>query len=142
MRATLSPAFTSSKMRQMFEYVAECGGQMANYYSEKFEEMENSGKRNIYVFPVSKITANRILFVDKRILEIEMKDAFSRYTNDVIATSAFGIKVDSLKERENEFYLMGLQVSNTTALQFIKMLIILISPRLAKVNHLTFYKSH
>lgn len=31
----------------------------------------------------------------------------TRYANDVIATCAFGIKVDSQAERENEFYAMG-----------------------------------
>lgn len=71
-----------------------------------------------------------------------MKDAFSRYTNDVIATSAFGIKVDSLKDKENEFYLMGLKASTFTPLQFIKMIFILVSPRLAKVNQLTLCNSY
>lgn len=38
---------------------------------------------------------------------VELKDVFSRFANDVIATAAFGISVDSFRERDNEFYRLG-----------------------------------
>ncbi|XP_055589840.1 cytochrome P450 9e2-like [Uranotaenia lowii] len=79
MRATLSPAFTGSKMRQMFELVVNCAESMADFYRGHV----GNGK------------------------EYEMKDIFSRFTNDVIATCAFGIQVDSSRERENEFFRTG-----------------------------------
>jgi cytochrome P450 family 9 len=41
-----------------------------------------------------------------------MKDLFTRYTNDVIATAAFGVGVDSLMEPSNEFYSMGKEITN------------------------------
>lgn len=41
------------------------------------------------------------------LLEVDMKEIFTRFSNDVIASLAFGIKVDSLNEPNNEFYLMG-----------------------------------
>ncbi|XP_065080349.1 cytochrome P450 9e2-like [Ochlerotatus camptorhynchus] len=78
MRATLSPAFTGSKMRQMFELIVECSESMVRFYRG-----ESPGK------------------------EYEMKDVFSRFANDVIATCAFGIKVDSLRKRDNEFFVHG-----------------------------------
>lgn len=81
MRATLSPAFTGSKMRHMFELVAECGWSMAEFLRSEAK----AGKR----------------------LEFEMKDTFERVGNDVIATVAFGIKADSLRDRENDFYMQG-----------------------------------
>nr|CAD7395187.1 unnamed protein product [Timema cristinae] len=37
-------------------------------------------------------------------LGLEMKDLFTRYANDVIATTAFGIQCDSLKDNSNQFY--------------------------------------
>lgn len=86
MRATLSPAFTGSKMRHMFELVAECGKSVTEF----FQAEAKSGKR----------------------LEFEMKDTLSRFANDVIATVAFGIKVDSMRERENDFYVKGKQMVN------------------------------
>lgn len=41
-----------------------------------------------------------------------MKDFFSRYANDVIATCAFGIKINSFAEPENQFFLDGKTVTN------------------------------
>lgn len=86
MRATLSPAFTGSKMRHMFELVVESAKSMADF----FKAEARAGKR----------------------LEYEMKDTLSRFSNDVIATVAFGIKVDSMRERENDFYVKGKQMIN------------------------------
>lgn len=77
MRATLSPSFTSSKMRFMFNLMADC----AQEFVEHFKETDTQN--------------------------MEMKDIFTRFTNDVIATTAFGIKVNSLKDKENEFFLLG-----------------------------------
>lgn len=47
---------------------------------------------------------------DNKITEI--KDIFTKYTNDVIATCAFGLSVDSMKDPENEFYLMGKEATD------------------------------
>ncbi|XP_058837423.1 cytochrome P450 9e2-like [Topomyia yanbarensis] len=82
MRITLSPAFTGSKMRQMFELVVECCESTATFYRD---EWLSKGTAQVY----------------------EVKDVFSRYCNDVIATCAFGIKVDSFRNRENEFFCHG-----------------------------------
>lgn len=68
MRSTLSPAFTGSKMRQMFQLVVECA-------EKDTEILLKEAKASLE--PIST----------------EMKDLFTRFTSDVIATSAFGIKV-------------------------------------------------
>ncbi|XP_058831123.1 probable cytochrome P450 9f2 [Topomyia yanbarensis] len=86
MRAILSPAFTGSKMRTMFQLVTE--------YSER-------------MIRVLKGEAAGTGYV-----EYEMKDLFSRISNDIIATCAFGLEVDSLKNRENEFYMSGKKMIN------------------------------
>ncbi|PSN49029.1 Cytochrome P450 9e2 [Blattella germanica] len=46
------------------------------------------------------------------ILVVELKDLFTRYANDVIATSAFGVGVDSFSKPSNEFYLMGKEATS------------------------------
>lgn len=79
MRATLSPAFTGSKMRQMFELVTDCGEDLVNHFQTKVEYGEK--------------------------ISIEMKEFFTRYTNDVIGSCAFGLKVNSFEQPENEFYI-------------------------------------
>ncbi|XP_055529196.1 cytochrome P450 9e2-like [Wyeomyia smithii] len=81
MRSTLSPAFTGSKMRQMFNLVVECSENTAQHFLKRAQ----SGTT----------------------LEYEMRDVFSRFANDVIASCAFGIQVDSLQNKNNDFYLNG-----------------------------------
>lgn len=86
MRSTLSPAFTGSKMRLMCELVVEICEQMVEFVKD---DAKARGPQTY-----------------------EMKDLFSRLTNDVIATCAFGVKVDSLKDSKNEFYESAQELSN------------------------------
>ncbi|XP_031353175.1 cytochrome P450 9e2-like [Photinus pyralis] len=79
MRATLSPSFTSRKMRAMFLLFSECSQQVVEFFERK----------------------------DEGVIQVEMKDLFTRFTNDAIASTAFGFKCDSLTNQTNEFYTMG-----------------------------------
>ncbi|XP_017777358.1 PREDICTED: cytochrome P450 9e2-like [Nicrophorus vespilloides] len=105
MRTTLSPSFTSSKMKMMFTLLSDCAEQFAAYHKEQKED----------------------------VITVEMKDIFTRYTNDVIATSAFGIKCDSLRDKDNEFYKKGLIVTDFSGFSGLKFLIYQVSPMLAKL---------
>lgn len=67
MRTTLTPAFTGNKIRKMFHLVVQCSRNYTDILSR-----ENSAKAPF---------------------EIEMKDLTLRYSIDVIASTAFGIKV-------------------------------------------------
>ena len=67
------------------------------------------------------------------IIELEMKDTLTRYTNDVIATTAFGLQCNSLKDRNNDFYLMGKDGSNFGGLRSFKFFMYGSSPTLFKV---------
>lgn len=87
-RSTLSPSFTASKMKFMFKLVSQCSDNFINYLINNPELCQN----------------------------IEMKESFTRYTNDVIATTAFGISVDSLKDRNNDFYLYGKDATTITGI--------------------------
>ncbi|KAJ8916089.1 hypothetical protein NQ315_004455 [Exocentrus adspersus] len=84
MRAILSPSFTSSKMRFMFGLMQESAETFVKHFLDKNED----------------------------VVTVELKDIFSRFTNDVIATTAFGIQVDSLGQPNNNFYLMGKEATD------------------------------
>jgi len=43
---------------------------------------------------------------------IDMKDICSKYTNDIITTCAFGIKINSIKGPTNKFYIYGKEATN------------------------------
>ncbi|KAG7302539.1 hypothetical protein JYU34_012457 [Plutella xylostella] len=77
MRSTLSPAFTGSKMRQMVPFMNETSNNIVHYLRE------TEGQ---------DIDASRLIRC---------------YTNDVIASTIFGLQVNSLKDPENDFYKAG-----------------------------------
>ncbi|XP_058837441.1 probable cytochrome P450 9f2 [Topomyia yanbarensis] len=87
MRATLSPAFTGSKMRAMFGLITE--------YSDRMIQILRTEADN-----------------GRGYVEYDMKNLFSRISTDIIATCAFGIEVESVKDTGNEFYVMGKAMLN------------------------------
>lgn len=73
-RATLSPVFTPSKIRQMFDLATEYLDDVVHHFSKRVENGEQ--------------------------INLEIKDFFSRYTNDVIAKS-----IHSLSQKFNFIWL-------------------------------------
>ncbi|RLU15467.1 hypothetical protein DMN91_012461 [Ooceraea biroi] len=105
LRALLSPAFTSSKMKTMFHLMSECAVNFAEYLKTTAP-------------PGGHVT--------------EMKDALTRYANDAIGTCAFGIGVDSMRHPENDFYMYGKKVTEFNTFALIKILMIQNLPRLSR----------
>lgn len=62
-----------------------------------------------------------------------MKDAYTRHTNDIIASCAFGIKINSFTDDKNTFYTLGKEITTFTAFQMLKIMILATFPKLAKV---------
>ncbi|CAG9808691.1 unnamed protein product [Chironomus riparius] len=91
MRATLSPAFTGSKMRQMFDFVST----VAIQTSETLKKDIQNGSENNF----------------------EFKDFASKFTCDNIASCAFGIEVNSFKNPTNDFYRIAKKVTNFASLK-------------------------
>lgn len=108
MRATLSPAFTGSKMRQMFGLITEYADDLVKSLLKKSEDTK---------------------------LNYEIKDFFSRYTNDVIATCAFGLKINSIAEPNNEFYVKAKEImfSSLSLTSLLKFYLIFWLPKLTKI---------
>ena len=67
-------------------------------------------------------------------MEVEMKGVMTRFTNDAIATCAFGLKCDSFKEQENEFYKMGQSLTKFKMTTWLKIMVQMLTPSLAKVQ--------
>ncbi|XP_053607719.1 cytochrome P450 9e2-like [Plodia interpunctella] len=106
MRSTLSPAFTSSKMRLMLPFMVEVGDQMVLCLK-------------------SQIRESGVGYID-----VEGKDLTTRYANDVIASCAFGLKVNSHAEQNNEFYDKGREASTFNFKQILKFFALNLFPRL------------
>ena len=114
-RNLLSPSFTSSKMKMMFTLMSECAVDFAKFLSTS---------------PADKG-------------DIDMKDICSKYTNDVIATCAFGIKVDSMKDPTNKFYTYGKEASNFRGvIRGIKLFLIGTFPILVQILNMKFLEDY
>ncbi|KAI8436354.1 hypothetical protein MSG28_004388 [Choristoneura fumiferana] len=96
MRATLSPAFTSSKIRQMVPFMVDVGERMMSSLKSKIEQSESG------------------------YIDLEAKNLTSRYATDVIATCAFGLDINSQFE-DNLFYKMSTETTSFSASTKIKL---------------------
>lgn len=75
MRTKLSPAFTSGKLKGMFQTFVDC----AKPLEDCINQHAIAGK------------------------EVEVREIFSRFTSNAIASIGFGLEIDSFKEPNNEF---------------------------------------
>ncbi|XP_037042332.1 probable cytochrome P450 9f2 [Bradysia coprophila] len=87
MRATLSPAFTGSKMRQMFELMNLVGQQFANTITD---QIKNGGENSF-----------------------EFRELSRKFTVDVIASCALGIEVNSFQNPKNEFHEFAINMTGS-----------------------------
>nr|CAD7460100.1 unnamed protein product [Timema tahoe] len=134
MRTLLTQTFTSSKMKNMFGLVLHSGQQMAEFLEGK---LSKHGRLFMYF----KTTFESYLacshnLTDNNVYTLEMKDFFSRYANDVIATSAFGISVDSFNNPKNEFYLAGKQLTDFGSWRFLVNVMFTSLSKLLKISFL------
>ena len=77
---------------------------------------------SLYLYSISFNNSMKYRFSEGDILVLELKEFFTRYTNDVIATTAFGIGVDSLRQPKNEFFIKGQEATNFGPWRFIGLL--------------------
>lgn len=98
MRNTLSPIFTSSKMKMMFGILQEC----ANEFIEHFEKEAGN---------------------DDGKVEVDCKEYYSRYTIDGISTAVLGFKGDCITNKESKLYKFALTFNATTSWQTLKIFV-------------------
>ncbi|XP_063915547.1 cytochrome P450 9e2-like isoform X2 [Zophobas morio] len=112
MRTKLSPAFTSSKMKSMFSLISQNGERFVKYFLDK----------------------------DSKLITLEMKNIFTRFTNDVIANTAFGVECDSLSDRKNEFYMMGKAATDFSGFWMnVKLFVCILVPKLLQLFKITLF---
>lgn len=108
MRSILSASFTGNKMRMLFDLIYDS--------TTKF---------------VSTVRTQSAT-------EHELKDLFSRYTTNMIASTAFGLEVDAVTDRQHEFYLAGKEITNFDGIQGVKLLLLDVIPKILKFLRISF----
>lgn len=107
LRSILSPLFTGSKMRTMLPLM---GDTIEDFISGVKEEVAAAGPNNG--------------------VEYNLSDLYMCSTNDTIVSGVFGIKLNSFKDKNNEFYAQGKSLAS--AIQSPKMFFIMCFPMICK----------
>ncbi|XP_065339707.1 cytochrome P450 9e2-like [Cloeon dipterum] len=110
MRNTLSPTFTSGRIKEMFPLVHECSVNLENF-------LRNHQRQNLNI-----------------------KDLLARFTTDVIATCAFGLSVNSVKNPSDKFREMGRKMFEIDAVQGLKNVCLIFIPSVARILKLSYLK--
>lgn len=113
MRATISPAFTGSKVRLMLSLVNECCEILCEYI-----KAEMNGKE---------------------LLQVELKELLTRNASNTIASAAFGLNINSLIDKTNEFYRTGVAITNFEGLAGFKVLLYAMMPRFMNFFKITIF---
>ncbi|XP_017077517.1 probable cytochrome P450 9h1 [Drosophila eugracilis] len=111
MRNILTPAFTGSKMRIMYELIQSCSTEGVIHIGELLQQQLS----------------------EENTIDLEMKDYFTRFANDVIATVAFGLSINSFRRKDNEFFRIGQSLSKISAWSVVKAMLYALFPRLMKL---------
>ncbi|XP_060877292.1 probable cytochrome P450 6a13 [Metopolophium dirhodum] len=105
-RNKLTPAFTSGKLKTMYDQIKECGDELM-----KTIDMDLIKNGN----------------------EIEIRDIMGKYSTDVIGTCAFGLKLNAINDDESPFRKYGKSIFTPSLRTLFRELCLLVSPALLKV---------
>ncbi|KAH8284787.1 hypothetical protein KR054_000960 [Drosophila jambulina] len=117
MRNTLTPVFTAAKMRNMFTL-------MNDSFAECLQHLDTEAGA-----------------ASGRSFEVDMKVLCNKLSNDVIATTAFGLKVNSFDNPKNEFYSIGQSLVFSRGPQFFKFMLSIAAPKLFNFFKMTIFEA-
>ncbi|KAH8299509.1 hypothetical protein KR044_002001, partial [Drosophila immigrans] len=117
MRNTLSPSFTAAKMRTMFSLMNECFAECMEHLDKQSKTSEKTGEG----------------------FEINMKDSCNRLSNDLIATTAFGLQVNSFKSPNNEFFEIGKSLIFLRGKELYKFMFTNVFPKISDLLRFTIF---
>ncbi|XP_027214936.2 cytochrome P450 3A13 [Penaeus vannamei] len=103
-RAAVTPAFTSSRLKVMFPLVAEKAGVLGHVARSLAKQSE----------------------------KVELKGLLGRFSMDATASCGFGMQCDSLNHKESEFCRIAAVIFNPTMWRIMKLTSFYIAPRLCR----------
>ncbi|KAH8375049.1 hypothetical protein KR200_011661 [Drosophila serrata] len=106
LRAKMTPSFTSGKLKAMFETSNSVGDKLLAHLRK---ELEQSGTK-----------------------EVDMKSVMGTYAIDIIASTIFGLDVDSFADPQNEFIEISRRLNRNTSKDIIRSIALVLYPAMEK----------
>lgn len=105
MRSKITPIFTSSKLKLMFNTIIRVGNQLTGFL-QPHATMEN---------------------------DVEMRDLIGRFMTDVIGSCAFGFECNTIENKNSKFREMGRKMLNFPKVKTVKLMVAIMYPSAAKL---------
>ncbi|XP_023719043.1 probable cytochrome P450 6a14 isoform X2 [Cryptotermes secundus] len=110
LRTKLTPTFTSGKIKTMFQILVDCGNELKKHVDQSAANGET----------------------------LEVKDILAKFSTDVIATFAFGVQCNCLKNPDAEFRKWGRKIFETNMKTGVRDLAMFVAPALASIIKIPF----
>lgn len=115
LRSKLSPTFTTGKIRRLFPLFDQSGQKLMTYFQDQVGSSPDG--------------------------EVDLSEGYSKYAMDVIATAVCGLDSQVFEQKEPSFFeQMGQRMQfQLTAIQFLKLIIMMSSQFLAEIFGLSLF---
>lgn len=110
LREKLSPAFTSGKLKGMFDTIENCGKSVQNH----MDQFADTNK------------------------PVEVREIFACYATNIIAACAFGLDIDCILNPKEEFRKRGMQIFATNWRNAMRQFLAMTSPTLGRLFRVRF----
>lgn len=110
LRTKLSPAFTSGKLKSMFSTLLDCGSAIQG----KLKTFADSGE------------------------SLDLREMAANFTTNCVSNIAFGIKVDSINNPNNEFRQCGKKIFESSLWNSLRQILNFLAPKLMTVFRIKF----
>lgn len=114
MRNKLSPAFTSGKLKLMYDQIKLCSDELMKDIQKNLARTDNV---------------------------VEVKELIAKYSTDVIGTCAYGLKLNSVGDEESAFRKYGKSLFMPSLRVLLREMCLLIAPALLKIVRLKDFPS-
>lgn len=147
LRNKLSPTFTSGKMKGMYPLVEACAtnfeGHIAQHQGENVDvKVSDTIFMDFMLYLILKKSRFTFLFFIYQNICLNQQcelyqDLLARFTTDVIGSCAFGLNVNSIKDPQDQFRVMGRRMLEVDLIQGIKNAIIFFLPKVSICKNAT-----
>ncbi|CAB0035358.1 unnamed protein product [Trichogramma brassicae] len=125
LRQRLTPVFTASKLRHMFEGIVETAAELDAHLAKLVVDDENDDDDDDDD--------------DDRWTVVEVKELCEKFTTDVIGLTMFGMKLNALRDDESEFRREGKKHFQNSYARHLSLVSLFFMPWLARLLRISFF---